>query len=92
MLWLLWGISLVLLALSAWLMFLNWGVFWTIYVRKKHAPSWIPLLGGVLGAAALAINPQSELRVWWWVPFLVDWGCLPGLLYTLVWHLGHRTK
>jgi hypothetical protein len=87
MLWLRWSVGLLLLALSGHLIVLNASVFWISHIQRRRSPSWIPLLGGVLGAAALAILPVPAVHPWWWVPFLIDWGSVPGLLETLVFHL-----
>lgn len=56
---------------------------WVILVQRftrKDGPSWIPLLGGVLGAAALLVQPSPLLRSWWWTFFLIDGGSMAGLL------------
>lgn len=60
----------------------NWGVFWKGFVRRQEAPSWIPLLGGVLGALGLVAAPIPGTTALCWLPLLLDWGCAPGLLHT----------
>ncbi|HEY6139557.1 MAG TPA: hypothetical protein VI670_17480 [Thermoanaerobaculia bacterium] len=76
------AIGTPLLALGLWIIVLNWAVVWTAKVGRKKVPSWTPLLGGVLAAAGLALIPNTSH--WWWLPFLVDWGCLPGLVHTVL--------
>ena len=78
---------LLLLVLSLCVSALNAAVFWQTYVLRRHSPSWIPLLGGGMGALALAILPLPQANRWWWLPFLLDWGSLPGLLHAALWHL-----
>lgn len=85
--WMLWILGLLLLAVFAWLSALNASVFWKQTIRKVRTPSWIPLIGGLVGALAFRILPVPFLNAFWWLPLLLDTGCLPGLLYTLIWHL-----
>ncbi len=68
-------------------MALNATVFWNDAVLKKPAPSWIPLLGGVFAAIGLVMLPYPRIRVFWWLPFLLDYGCVPGFAYTAYWYL-----
>ncbi len=81
-----WGVGSVLLLVSCWLCALNASVFWRIFVRKEHAPSWIPLLGGTLGAFGLGVIPVELAHRLCFLPLLLDYGCLPGLLHTVYAH------
>lgn len=85
--WLRWFFGLVLLTISIWLIFLNAATFWKSFVRQEKAPSWIPLLGGGAGVLALFVLPVHFAKNWWLLPLLVDWGSLPGILYTIIWHI-----
>lgn len=58
-----------------------------LQIRGLHAPSWIPLLGGVSGAMALLILPHPSFAAMWWLPLFLDYGSIPGLTHTLIWHL-----
>lgn len=52
----------------------NARLFWRAHVRKEQgAPSMIPIVGGLLGAAGAAIVPA--LKAWAWLPPLLDPGC-----------------
>jgi hypothetical protein len=82
-----WSISSILFLLFVWLAFLNATVFWQRHIQKRKAPSWIPLLGGLFGVAALLALPMPIANQFWWIPLLLDWGSLPGLLYTVFYHL-----
>lgn len=62
----------------------NWFVFWRGFVRRQKAPSWIPLVAAFAGAAALFIVPTEHARPLAWLPLLLDFGALPGLLLTAV--------
>jgi len=87
MLWLRWIVGGALLALSSWLAGLNGYVFWKGCVRREQTSSWIPVLGGGLGVAALTIIPVVTVNRWWWLPLVLDWGSLPGIIFTVCWHV-----
>ena len=79
-----WIIGIVLLLVSFWLCALNATVFWRLFVSKVEAPSWIPLLGGVLGVFALGVViPVEPAHRLCWLPLLLDYGSLPGILHAL---------
>ncbi|WP_142930150.1 hypothetical protein [Exilibacterium tricleocarpae] len=76
-----WGLSLLLLFIFLWIFIINWS---TVFKRivSRDVSSWIPLAGGVVGALAFIVSPLEGFNDYWWVPFLIEWGCLPGFLYT----------
>jgi hypothetical protein len=39
-----------------------------------------PLLGGLLGMLAVLIVPIPGIAKWWWIPLVVDFGCLPFVI------------
>ena len=78
------ALGLALLAIFIWIALLNWRVFY-LRLTGRRAPSWIPLMGGVSGAAGLLLLPVGEVAGYWWVPPLLDYGCVPGLIHTLYW-------
>jgi len=82
-----WIIAFVCFTQAVWLSGFNWYIFWKIRVRKEEAPSWIPLIGGGLGAIGVAIMPIPGSVSWFWVPLLLDWGCFLGIFDTLMFHL-----
>ena len=67
------------------------GLNWFIVVRQRgdRSISRIPLIGGVLGAGAMLLEPNGSLAQWAWLPFILDAGSVPGLLL-VVWHLLRR--
>jgi hypothetical protein len=54
--------------------------------------SWVPLIGGVSGILGALVSPVETIRHLWWLPLLLDFGCIPGFLYTLVVLLFYRTS
>ena len=82
-----WIIAISLLLLAVWLSALNWGVFWKRHVRGVATSSWIPFLGGSIGVVGLLSMPIPSAATWWWVPLLLDWGCVPGIGYSIYYHL-----
>ena len=61
-----------------------------LFGRKPE--SWIPLIGGVSGTLACLIAPSIEIRAWWWLPLLLDFGTLPGSVWTGVYLLWRRQR
>jgi len=84
-----WIVTGVLGFLALYIMVVNNGIFIQGYFLKKETPSWIPLLGGGLGACALLVCPVPGTGSWWWAPLLLDFGCLPGALFTGWYYLRH---
>src|SRR5215510_895806 len=88
--WVRWIASVILLAVFLWVAVLNASMFWQVYFKGRKASSWIPLLGGSCGALALAISPVPQSSLLWWLPLLLDWGSVPGLLYPIILYLRKR--
>lgn len=78
-----WTLGLLLGAFSLHVIILNIGVFY-VQLRKIAYPSWIPVLGGVAGSAALLIIPMASLHSFWWIPLLVDPGTVIGHIWTAI--------
>lgn len=79
-------LGIVLGSAGLWLIVINWLIFWKMQIRKEHAPSWTPLLGGALLYTAITIWPENPLR---WIAafaFVLDWGSVPGLGHALWFH------
>jgi hypothetical protein len=77
-------VSVLLIAPGAWIIFLNWSCVYSA-LRKKKSSSWIPLLGAGLCATGLYQIPR--MHAYYWLPFLLDYGSVPGLAYTLYFHI-----
>ena len=91
-----WIAAGIMALLFLFIAFVNAGIFVQGYFLKRDTPSWVPLLGGALGAGALLICPLPGTSFWWWAPLLADFGCLPGFAFTgwyyLREHLRRRKK
>lgn len=77
-------IGIVLAAFGTWIAIANLRVAWRLWILRQHAPSWTPLLGGGCIAAGLAAQQNAVLASYWWVPLIVEYGCLPGMLHTAI--------
>ena len=76
-----WALSVVLLLVGGFVIIMNWVIIYYSLVKKKHS-SWAPLAGGVFAAVGLAILPIAGVAKYWYVPLIVDYGCLPGMTHT----------
>ena len=87
-----WILFAVFTLCSIWVMTLNWIVFYQRYIlQKTNAPSWTPLFAGILGVVSIFLFP-FDMRMWWWVPLVIDWGSLPGLAFTCCWYIWKAVK
>jgi len=75
---LLWTISALLIALSLCAICGNLWIAFAWYLVKKRA-TMIPLVGGIVGTIGLLLLPVTGIRCFWWVPLMVDLGCVPML-------------
>ena len=41
-------------------------------LTRSHGPSVVPIIGGLLGIAAVGVAPAPALRPYWWVPLVLD--------------------
>jgi hypothetical protein len=65
----------------------NWSVLLRYAIRRARG-SVVPLLGGgLMAAGSLAI---AELRPWWWLFLLIDYGTLPLLVSASVAYVWRR--
>ncbi|SMF41419.1 hypothetical protein SAMN06296036_112161 [Pseudobacteriovorax antillogorgiicola] len=55
-------------------------------IRGYKVGSWIPLLGGGCISIAAIVAPVDTVASLWWVPLLVDWGCVPGIGWAILYH------
>ncbi|HJY30413.1 MAG TPA: hypothetical protein VJ306_20440 [Pyrinomonadaceae bacterium] len=82
-----WILSIVFGSVFLWIGSLNTVIFWKGVILRQKTPSAMPLLAGFCGTVALLIVPLTGVRRWWWIPLLLDWGSLPGILVGVVYHL-----
>jgi hypothetical protein len=77
-------ISALLFIVGCWIIILNWISVFKYILTKKKQPSWIPLVGGFVLMLSLGLQPFEDFSKYWLIPFVLDWGCIPGLVYTLI--------
>ncbi len=87
-----WVVTVLFGSLFIWISCLNFKVFWQAYILRRAASSWVPFLGGLSGLVALLAIPIEGMNGWFWLPLLLDWGSLPGTLYSLYFNLFHKSK
>ena len=77
-----WVTSVLLIVVGGFFTVMNWAV---LYVRivKKERHSWVPVLGGLFLAVGLGTLPIEGPENLWWIPFIADPACVPGMSYTL---------
>ncbi|MDO8586740.1 MAG: hypothetical protein Q7T82_06825 [Armatimonadota bacterium] len=81
-----WIVSGLLFLLAAALTAFNCYCLYRGFVNKRsfdpseHAPSMAALVGGIAGSMSLGLSPIGALRPYFWLPFLIDSGCV----FTLV--------
>jgi len=72
----------ILICIGSFVIVMNWCALASWYLRRKHV-SWIPLVGGAFAAIGMALLPLPAIRAFWWIPFLIDWGSLPGMTFAV---------
>lgn len=87
-----WFLGILLFCVGSFVAILNWGVFWSGFVKREECPSVIPLLGGLFLSGSFALVPITFLREWWWMGFILDWGSLPSIAYAALWHLSRKLQ
>ena len=93
--WLLWLVAGVAGLSAAYVMTMNWIIVGTAcFTKFRRTSSWVPLVGGVLGAISMLCIPIDGVAKWAWIPLIADWGTVPGLSYTAIWYLlgKHKTE
>lgn len=61
----------------------NYNIIIQWYTKKKTA-SFLPIVSGLFGMIGLLIIPLEGARAWFWVPPVVDVGCVPLLVCTAI--------
>lgn len=77
--------------LGLWIILTNWRIFW-VNIRKNRHSSWIPILGGLFLGISFFLIPNNSFRWLFWIAFIIDWGSLPGTVYTIIWYVIHNKK
>jgi hypothetical protein len=61
----------------------NWHRLLIWLIRRKGS-SGVPVLGGALLALAIAIAPGQSIRSLWWLPLVLDPGCILLVVTTVI--------
>ncbi len=84
--------SLLILALGLFFIAVNWSIVYNNSFTKNKHVSWVPLMGGLFTAVGVAGSPFNDyVEGLLWVPFVVDYGCLPALIHS-AWILMFRRR
>lgn len=81
--------AIILLVVGGTMIAYNATIFWLIVVRKEPAPSVVPIFGGVIAAAGIAMLPITGSWHWTRVPLVIDWG---GFRILLAYWLQQRKR
>jgi hypothetical protein len=79
-----WLVSAALMLVGGWAILGNWVIACT------RSGSLIPFFGGIFVAVGIVVLPIEGIRGLWWIPLLIDLGCMPVLLMTGVFLLWKR--
>lgn len=85
--WLLPGAGMALFLMGAWV---NAGAMfgWSRQVREARSEgrhvSTVPFFFGVIGAVSMLNGPYEWMRAFFWLPLVLDVGCLPYLVLSVV--------
>jgi hypothetical protein len=80
------------MSIGVWLVILNWGCFYVGFIKKIRSPSWIPIFPGLLIFLGFRYFPENVYSNFSWIAFIIDWGCLPGISYTIFFHFDRLRK
>lgn len=76
-------LSISFFLLGMYIVTINWIGFWLSYKKNIYTGSWIPLLAGILVMTALLFFPNNNVKKFCWIGLFIDWGSVPGIVYTL---------
>jgi uncharacterized membrane protein len=65
--------------LNAWLAIQYW-----IFRKSNRSTSSIPVIGGMLAAAGMLLSSDTKMETLFWLPLLLDIGCIPMLTLALI--------
>jgi hypothetical protein len=89
MIFLRWVLFSILVLFGAWAIIINW------IIAFRKSGSLIPVVGGFIATIALLVAPWDAIRTFWWVPLVVDLGCMPILFMVtgfLIWRTISRQE
>jgi hypothetical protein len=80
-----------LLVLGLLLIAYNWVALYVSLTRADQFTSPFFLVGGALASAGIFLLPSDASR-YWWIPWLVDWGGVPGLIVGEWWNWRYKRR
>ena len=79
-----WILSVALILFFVFAASVNLYIAWReLILRRFQGVSVIPLVGGLIGYAGMKICPASWLGSLAWVALVIDYGCVPYLVFAL---------
>lgn len=81
-----WILAVVCFVPAAFFIIMNWVIFRFNWKNRGtgQSSSWVPVLGGLLGSLSIWLVPLAQVKPFWWIPFVIDYGCLIGLTHTAI--------
>ncbi|MGP0566357.1 MULTISPECIES: hypothetical protein [unclassified Nitrospina] len=67
-------------------------VFYKGVIRKEKVGSGVPFLGGLFGMIGFLTLPVPLLNEFFWLPLLLDLGCVPLIIYFPIWWMFLKEK
>ncbi len=55
-----------------------------VFLRHKRPGNFVPFIGGFCGVLSLAVFPWPPPNWTFWIPLVLDPGCMPYLAYVLI--------
>ena len=93
-----WLFPILLLLMFLWCVLGNTIGLAVVAFQQKYSPkkvpnsSAVPLIGGISGMIALLIIPIQDVAKWWWVPLILDYGCIPVFVHSVIHHFIESRK
>ena len=73
---LIWILAIILIGFSLCTVLVNlWVAFGGLIKKRTSFVSYVPFVGGIVGAIGLFLLPVSQTKQFWWVPLVIDIGC-----------------
>lgn len=76
--------SVLLICFGTFVAVMNWRIAIGWFLWRERSSS-VPLFGGLTAAYGISLFPYYEVGNYWWIPLFVDWGCIPGFVFTFAW-------
>ena len=84
-----WFVAIFLLVIGVFFIVMNWIIFYHNTFKGGHW-SFVFFMGAVLTAIGLAGLPVKGTWRFWWLPFFLDFTCVPALIYGIFYWIRKR--